>query len=431
MESAARELLYKILLAVKFAQYGHECYIGSKNEIYRLFPQVRPFIYFDKGYHVGKSEKLFENVRENDGLIVSLDEEGGVDFKHAKTIVARYPEEIFNYCDLVFIWGEKQYNLLRSNRQKFDMQRTILSGHPRFELLKPKFHSFYRFEAEQIKKRFGKYFLVNTNMGFGNNIRGEAFVRRNYGDRISNIGKIIEFDLKKLKQIIAFVCKLSTQTDEAIVLRPHPEENQQVYKKSFRNHANVHVVYEGSVIPWLVGAEAMIHPDCTTGIESRMVGKIPLSLLPERNNELCTYATVEVSKSFLNEDTLINFLLEGRYSNRTVDPDVDFLQQYFAYNLDSSDIILREVLDLISGHRVREVRDVSVPYICRRIVNNQINNIKAMVSCNGSYLLQQNKLAGFSESDVRMFVEKFNKEYSDRGPARVQKINKYLHRIFV
>ena len=44
-------------------------------------------------------------------------------------------------------------------------------------------------------------------MGFGNNIRGDQFVKDNYRDRFNNINQIINADKKKLEAYKSLISK--------------------------------------------------------------------------------------------------------------------------------------------------------------------------------------------------------------------------------
>jgi hypothetical protein len=55
-------------------------------------------------------------------------------------------------------------------------------------------------------------------------------------------------------------------------VRPHPTENQEVYKNIAARCKRVHVTNEGNVVPWLLASKAVIHNGCTTGVEAYMMG---------------------------------------------------------------------------------------------------------------------------------------------------------------
>ena len=146
-------------------------------------------------------------------------------------------------------------------------------------------------------------------MGFGNNIRGTKFVERNYGNRFTDIRKNIAFDKNKLEAYTELIQKFSEKFPPNIVIRPHPEEDRVFYEKNFGNNRNIHVAYEGSVIPWLLATDLLIHPDCTTGIESLFLGRKSISFLPAGYpKELATHLPLKASYEFTDFGELMTFV---------------------------------------------------------------------------------------------------------------------------
>ena len=101
VEISSRELLSKILLSYKFAQKGYEIYIGNKQSINEFIKYTPGSIYFDKGYHKGVSEVLYDKLLNYKCSIVSLDEENAVDFKNFQQIDLRFPNHILPKFRLV------------------------------------------------------------------------------------------------------------------------------------------------------------------------------------------------------------------------------------------------------------------------------------------------------------------------------------------
>jgi hypothetical protein len=66
-------------------------------------------------------------------------------------------------------------------------------------------------------------------------------------------------------------------TDHTIIVRPHPTENQQVYKDIASDCQRVKVTNEGNVVPWLMATDVVIHNGCTTGVEAYMMGVAAVS----------------------------------------------------------------------------------------------------------------------------------------------------------
>ena len=272
---------------------GFQVIVGKKRFIYDLLDMYSDYIYLDKGYHEDVSEFIYEKINANNGVVVNLDEEGAVDFPNNSTLLNRYSPKMLNVVDKVFLWGNNQKEIIEDAYGKCD--KLLVTGHPRFLLLKNGFLGYYDKAANQLKNRFGDFVLVNTNLGFGNNVKGDAFVEANYGLRFDKIGEIIREDKLKLKAIIELVDYLSKQ--QKVIIRPHPEERLETYQDFYENNVNVEVVREDSSIPWILACAACIHIDCTTGIESSILDKRVISYVPEYLNlEYLTKLPLEVSE---------------------------------------------------------------------------------------------------------------------------------------
>ena len=126
--------------------------------------QLKSYIYLDKGYHKSVSEEIYAIVKKNNGIIASLDEEGAIDYSDGSTLLGRYSRELFNNVDHTFLWGANQYKLVKRNTEPH--HQVSITGHPRFELLKPRFHSLYEDQVEQVKDRYNDFILIIFNTYF-------------------------------------------------------------------------------------------------------------------------------------------------------------------------------------------------------------------------------------------------------------------------
>jgi surface carbohydrate biosynthesis protein len=344
IEVSSREMLYKIYLCNVLTSQGFECFVGSKSEINFLIEKFNGFIYLDKGFHKGNSENIHKKIIKNNGVVVSLDEEGAVDFEDGSTLKVRYDEKLFDAANVVFLWGEYQLELLKDVIK--GKAKCTVSGHPRFELLRKEFHFLYDDDVVALKKKYGGYILINTNMGFGNNIRGDEFVNQNYVGRFKNIDKIINNDKIKLKYFISLIDKLS-DLEYNIVIRPHPEEDIKIYQEAFGLKKNIYITNIKSVIPWILGCETMIHSDCTTGIESLMLGKKSIAFVPnELDKEFLTILPLAASKVICSQVEILNLIKYKEYNEPVVYEDYPWLKNNFNYPGDSFEII-SEIIDKI------------------------------------------------------------------------------------
>lgn len=430
IETVVRELPYKLVLAGLFAQRGFECYIGEKGAIRRLSAMLRPFIYFDKGYHSGISENIYEAMINNGGLIVNLDEEGGVDYEDSSTILSRYPEKLFKICDCVFLWGRYQYSFLQSNGANIDENKVVISGHPRFQLLKTAYQGLYNDEVTRIQKEFGDYILINTNMGFGNNIRGDEFVLMNYGGRVKQLDQVMKYDKIKTSEFIALAKALTDRLNCKIIIRPHPEERSDTYESALKDYPNVKTIYKGSVIPWILGANLMIHADCTTGIEAFMLHKKSISYLPLVKEITHTFLPVALSYAFQEEDKVIEFISSRDYLSTSADSLSDsLLNEYFAFDMDSFNIIVEKIVDLSSQFDESISSNLTMSSVLKEKIKDALRFAYDGISQDRHRALAKNKLEGFDFPSVHTLFECVRTAYCLDNEIKIKKLQNFLYQI--
>jgi hypothetical protein len=122
-----------------------------------------------------------------------------------------------------------------------------------------------------------------------------------------------------------------------IVIRPHPSENHETYRRIFRNYDNVFVKYSGDVRSWIAGSAVVVHNSCTTGIESALMDHPVIAFRPVQNKTYDKELPNLVSEEVYNREDLSDRILYY------VENDVDYsmnedqrqeLKRYF-HNVDT------------------------------------------------------------------------------------------------
>ena len=402
------------------AHEGFVCYLGSKSNIYHLTKHLKNYIYLDKGYHAGVSEQLYMQIQRNDGIVVNLDEEGAVDFSDNSTLKGRYASQLFDYANTVFLWGIKQYELIKKQTGK--TENIIITGHPRFELLKPRFHYLYNQDVKKIIQKYGKFILVNTNMSFGNNIKGDDFVINNYGNRFKNIKKIVKFDKVKINAFVELIIELSKKMHKTIILRPHPEEAHNYYKDVFKGIDNVRVVYSGSVVPWLLAADEVIHPDCTTAIESSFLGKLPISYMPEDHpKDIVTKIPLEVSIKFSNAPQVVDYLINKKKYSNDENKRHQVLDDYFSYNKPATQLIINKLKEI----RISNTSETIQKNIWKQIILLKLKESYNSLKRNNDLDFVRKKLQGFDHENIKK-IQNILLENAISTKTTLKKYNKCL-----
>jgi hypothetical protein len=71
---------------------------------------------------------------------------------------------------------------------------------------------------------------------------------------------------------------------DRIVVRPHPVENRDTWRR-WAKPLDIDVHGEGNAIEWMLAAEAVLHPGCTTAIEGLLLDRPVFSYVPEPDGE--------------------------------------------------------------------------------------------------------------------------------------------------
>jgi surface carbohydrate biosynthesis protein len=415
IETSNRELISKVHMCYLFACRGHDAYIGDKSNIYQLPKFINNAIYIDKGYHKNKSEKIYDSYLTGNTKIVSLDEENGVDYKSFSTLNYRFPEKVFKIFDLIFLWGEVQSDFLKGARKSFDRKKVFCYGHPKFELLKPKNNYLYKEEVLKYKDRYGRFILINTNFGFGNNMLGEGAVIEKYLSRIPNLLDIIKYHKIQVNNFIDLTIALSQLNKFNIIIRPHPEEGHAIYNTAFEKYSNIHVVFSGSVIPWIIAADVTVHHDCTTSLEAAMLGKSSISYTKDIDQKLTTDIPTRISYQYNNINEVVNNINNRIYRKSYIDKEI--LEKYFSFSKDSSKMILDKIINTLV---VDDLPNKNMWFF--KILSNIKDLIKFILPVKNK--LFEQKISGLNKREINLILHKINTKHGTN--VKVKRVNKYL-----
>jgi hypothetical protein len=135
-----------------------------------------------------------------------------------------------------------------------------------------------------------------------------------------------------------------------ILLRPHPSEKIESWKDIEAAHTNVRVLFEGNVVPWLMGAEILVHNGCTTAIESVLLDKPVIAYRPITSEKYDWHLPNVLSHSVGSIDDLIKTIrnhITGAAPLAVTSEQRRVLDDYvaFADNRLASDIIVEAIED--------------------------------------------------------------------------------------
>ncbi len=284
VETHVRELDGKLLLAAVAAESGRDCYVGSQNEIRARIGQLPRGHFIAKGF-ASRKARFLTILKQLGFTILAWDEEGLVHPEPEIYNVRRISPQSLALLSGVFSWGA-DYTQLFKNLPYYDDTPIYEHGNPRLDLLDRRVRGIFSPAAQDLTEKFGKFILLNSNFG-----RVNSAVRRSRDKGVA--GKLTDTTLDanwqamveyrrnlyhRFREMFARLCE--TFPDRNIILRPHPSERIESWQDIPAKYANAHVIYEGSVLPWLLAADVLVHNGCTTALESAMLDKPVIAYQP-------------------------------------------------------------------------------------------------------------------------------------------------------
>jgi len=335
-----RELYAKVLLSCVAAEKGWGAIIGPKGVITNKSELLPCGVHIEKGIQKGKINEI-KRVKATGSSASAWCEEGLIYWGKDDYFQRRLDIQSFDAIEYFFAWGEHQARDMCDVLHR-PHEKIILSGNPRFDLLRPEFRGIFSQKAKDIQSKYGKIILVNTKFAFINNVEIKDYNqwlithgKTKTPEQELLIKKAIDFQKRMFDRFLQIIPVLSkTFPDYVIIIRPHPAENHAPWQRFEQDLPNVKVVFEGNSNEWILASDAMIHNNCTTGVEAFMLDKPAISFNPFSDVDIDHPLPNMVSFTASDEESLIKLvrdvLQKKSYLNFEHDKQIQFASEYIA-----------------------------------------------------------------------------------------------------
>ena len=296
IETRHRELLGKTLLAAKAVDRGWRVFIGGVEMFDHMEEILAPGLLIVNNIPDTKAA-LLGRLKNIGYRVADLCEESII-YPEAEDYIARkVGVRSLEFTDIILATGTRSERDIRTYRSAAT-GKLVVTGNPRFDTLMPHLRTVYDDDARKIQERYGQFLFVTTNFSAANPFKPGLDVVAVL-QRDGKLATPAQADLKRrqvaykarhmrgLQTMLAEVAGASVF--DRIVLRPHPSENHDVWRR-WASPLNIEVQYEGSANPWMVAADMVLHPGCTTGIEALLLDRPVASYVPEPDNEFVSQA---------------------------------------------------------------------------------------------------------------------------------------------
>ncbi|HTO84272.1 MAG TPA: surface carbohydrate biosynthesis protein [Methylomirabilota bacterium] len=289
IEVASRELHAKLLLAYFAVAAGFEVVIGWKRLLNRNFRYVPPGVVLFKTLTANDGAAMRE-ARAAGHSIASLDEEvpGLVTMQQKLRWVAA---ESVAASDLIFALGAEHAEALQHFYPE-QAGRCHVVGNPRWDLLRPELRGSHDGEVAAIRAQHAPFILVNTNFAALNSSRrtpeetARWFVKtgrvdlRKPEDAVF-LDEIFQMERANSAAVRALLRELPARfPGHRVIVRPHPIERAETWSEFLRDIPRTTMIRDGAAVPWIMAADALVHTNCTTGVEAFALDKPAISLQP-------------------------------------------------------------------------------------------------------------------------------------------------------
>jgi len=286
VENQVREFDPKLLLACIAARRGFSAVIGSRREMEFRIASFPPSLYLSKSMTI-RSVLLFKAAHKVGHSIVAWDEEALVHLPPETYFSDRLSPASIRYVSHLLAWGQDNANLWRQYPNLPNGIAIHLTGNPRADMLRPEMRPFFSEDVEKIRQKYGNFILVNTNFNHVNAFspdmnlfkpvkkpgatprfgRGARGMSREFAEGLRDHKQAVFQDFQRLIPALE-----QSFPEYTILVRPHPTENQEIYRNIAARCKRVQVSNEGNVVPWIMASKAVIHNCCTTGLEAYVMG---------------------------------------------------------------------------------------------------------------------------------------------------------------
>lgn len=448
VENQVRELDAKLLLACVAAERGLPVVLGSRTYINFAMPQLPRGLFLAKSMR-SISKRMLHIIRGLGHDIVAWDEESLVRYSSPEYYGWRYSKDTFSVIDQVFAWGADDAEFFE-DYPGYSGAPLHVTGNPRVDLLRPEVRDYFAPEVAALQCRYGDFILVNTNFSFVNNfVPALNLIERDMQGRprVSRTGQgmslafatgmaahqqaIYEGFRELMPQLAAWF------PGHRIVLRPHPSENHDVWRRILTGCPQVEVIHEGNVVPWLMAARVLLHNGCTTAVEASVLETPAVSYMPV-TSAIYDYHLPNGLSHCAPTPKIVRELLDEIVTGHRGMVDAAVRERLFNRHLAATrgPLACDRVLDvLLAGGYADQAppRPAAMRWLKASLHGNARTLVKRFNSLRGNHrngaAYHAHRFPGVTVSDLNARIARFGTQLRRFGSVRAEVLSDYVFRI--
>jgi surface carbohydrate biosynthesis protein len=360
-----RDLAGMVLTAFELCQRGAVCHLVPLNlqdyELWALAPDFVLLNFMRRG-----TEHLAKQMIAAQIQFGLLDTEGGIwPDPENYTELLWNDTALLHQASCICMWGPRLAKYTTA-QGFFRPSQVIITGCSRFDFYEQRWRGLFRVADQDERTRRAKRILINTNYTTVNSrivsaAANVAQFRAIFGWSDERIGRLVDAEEQAIAATIDMARELArTYPHSEIVVRPHPFENPERYRRGLGDLENIEINTTGPVQPQIFRASVVIQRSCTTAIEACLAAVPTLSpqWIPAPNLMPMSEAVSVPCASYQDMHAQIEAIFAGQYvPSADLQHAIDTVIQDWFYQIDG--LAYRRVSDAVLGriHRRRVVNE--------------------------------------------------------------------------
>lgn len=186
VEAINRELDFKLFLAASLASQNVNVIVAQHDYFNSRTSDFKGGIYIGKNIfknlfpdNSGRPDvdvRFYNELRKNDISVFHLDEEGAIFAGDEKDweieLDLRLDPKVLAEDEYVLTWGNFQKQYYQKKAPLLPNSHVINTGHPKYDLCKPRFRQYFQKDIDEIKAKYGNFILINTTTDMANGLMG-------------------------------------------------------------------------------------------------------------------------------------------------------------------------------------------------------------------------------------------------------------------
>ena len=297
VETGVRELDSKLVLASALAGRGCRAIVAHKETAREIAQHSQRLVWQGKSiFWVRSEEHLADKLIANGSAIMFMTDEGAMhqaDSWVEQTLHKHCLDDIrTRKLGRMCVWGTRQAQVIAEHAPELRDVITV-TGSARFDLCRPAYAWVTEGVKDKIDLERGSYILVLTRFGAVAHVKGmgapfeiklnpKAWPEQFDWDDVTDLWfKKWRQDVHDFAEFVVLIKELARRhRDRRVVIRPHPSESLEFYRKAFICFGNVEVIRNGNVLSWIRGADLVLHSNSTSGLEAALAGRPTVNFLP-------------------------------------------------------------------------------------------------------------------------------------------------------